>query len=590
MGYGMQFLGQDIVVGTYGGNPTFHCILSSNASPFSVFVYFLEHGGFSEDSEILICKDNNGDNIFAIGYQHTNDYGLRCFYKWANQNIGLISESDTIPKYSPWNNWNMLGSYDSQYPGITTTTDSKIDIDDLTHNNLFFFQQDMSLYPYVRPEYPPKHDADYYRGNSPVDLIVTNVLKEGSGVSQCNYLGASPYWISIGYGAITNWIDNNTVAQPSYYIGAHGTGPDSIYNILDIADAWRKDNFEEDPSLPGGGFYGGEYGYNGKDFHPDGPIGLSAVDTGFLTLYSPTNAQLHSLASYMWSSGFEENMHKLYSDPMDSIIMFGILPLDLSSIRSTTTNNVRFGNVDSEIGMYKLLHQYCDIDMGTITVPENWTNCLDYGNFTHASLYLPAVGFVDLKIDDIMDGTVNVHYWIDCLSGDCAVKVWCKKTKKNGKFLDAVCYQFQGNCLIHVPVTGANYGRTYKNAVVEGIKAGASLLTGNFGGFASGVMGAFGSAMEGPQVSRSGNYSGSMSALSQRTPCLFISRPNQHMPGGYSKYVGYPSYITYTLIELEGYTKIDSIIDNQIGQATDSEKEEIERLLKEGVILPKRNN
>ena len=143
--------------------------------------------------------------------------------------------------------------------------------------------------------------------------------------------------------------------------------------------------------------------------------------------------------------------------------------------------------------------------------------------------------------------------------------------------------------MIHVPVTGANYGRTYKNTIVEGIKAGASLFTGNLGGFLSGVMGAFGAASEGPQVSRSGNYSGSMAALAERRPCLFLIRPIQHMPGGYSEYVGYPSFITYQLKKLEGYTMVDAVIDNQIAGATDAEKEEIERLLKEGVILPERN-
>ena len=105
--------------------------------------------------------------------------------------------------------------------------------------------------------------------------------------------------------------------------------------------------------------------------------------------------------------------------------------------------------------------------------------------------------------------------------------------------------------MIHVPVTGANYRRTYKNQMIEGIKAGASLLAGNLGGFAAGVMGAIGAASEGPQISRSGSYSGSMAAVSERRPCLFLIRPIQHMPGGYSSYVGYPSFITYQLEKTE---------------------------------------
>lgn len=587
MATGMQFLGQNIVIGEYSGDPQSRTIITSMAEPFVVAEYWMENGFFSEDSEVLVCADSNGNNVFAIGYQHTNDYGLRCFVKWANSTTGLIPADDSIPKYAPWNNWIMLGTDYLDYGGITSTPDA-INPFDIANNTIFFFKQNQALYPYVQIGYPA-HDADWYRGGATVDLIMCTHIKNYDATTPVPYAGATPHYFRVGDAAWTNWLNANDVTEPSYSLGNIGKGAEWIYDALDIADAWRVDNFEEDPSLPGGGFRGQDYGYNGEDFPPTDPISLSAVDTGFLTLFSPTNAQLKALATYMWTSGFEENMRKLYSDPMDSIIMFGILPLDLSSIRATTTSNVHFGNVDSGIPMYPLLHQYTKLDMGTLTVPENWSNCLDYGSFTQANLYLPAVGYVDLKIDDIMDGTINVIYWIDCLSGDCAVKVWCKKTKKNGKSLSAVCYQYHGNCMIHVPVTGANYGRTYKNQMIEGIKAGASLLTGNLGGFASGVMGAIGAAAEGPQISRSGSYSGSMAALSERRPCLFLIRPIQHMPGGYSEYVGYPSFITYQLEKLEGYTMVDAVIDNQIAGATDAEKEEIERLLKEGVILPERD-
>jgi hypothetical protein len=224
--------------------------------------------------------------------------------------------------------------------------------------------------------------------------------------------------------------------------------------------------------------------------------------------------------------------------------------------------------------------------MGTIKVSENWTNCLDYGSFTRADLYLPGAGFVPLKIDDVMDAEVQIIYWIDCLSGDCAIKVWCRKKMKTNKYLSAVCYQFHGNLMIHVPITGANYGRMYKNAIVGGINAATAAMSRNLSGVVNGVVGVMDALSEGPELKRSGDYSGSMAALAQRRPCLFLSRPIQHMPGNYNKYTGFPSFITYQLRRCTGYTMIESLIDNTISGATDTERDEIEKLLKDGVIFP----
>ena len=65
---------------------------------------------------------------------------------------------------------------------------------------------------------------------------------------------------------------------------------------------------------------------------------------------------------------------------------------------------------------------------------------------------------------------------------------------------------------------------------------------------------------------------------------MYITRPRQNVPADYGKIKGYPSNITTQLKNLNGYTVIDEIhLENM--SATDDEIEEIETLLKQGVII-----
>ena len=72
--------------------------------------------------------------------------------------------------------------------------------------------------------------------------------------------------------------------------------------------------------------------------------------------------------------------------------------------------------------------------------------------------------------------------------------------------------------------------------------------------------------------------------LGVQTPYLIIERPRQSMPEGMNKYCGFPSNIRYKLYDLEGFTQVEYIHIEDV-PATGEELAEIERLLKEGVIL-----
>lgn len=573
----MNFLGQSINIGQYTGFPNIATALISNGSAFGILSYFIDNYDDFGTPRVVIFKNHNGDNTFALGVQQTDNYGLRCFWKWATSTSGLIPDDDTIPTVPPWNGWIMCGTANILYDGFDP---DNITIEDLFENSFTMYAQDTNFYPYYRGDTQADYTAEQCRGNATVNLIITDRLRNWDGTAVVNYDGASPLR-QIAGGSYTNWV-NNTVSQPSYYIGTIGMGAEYIYSPLDIEGAWEEDHFDEDPSGPGGVFTG-DYGYIGDPFGFDDPIDKSAVNTGFLTLWSPTSGQLIDLADYLWSSDFVDNLKKLYRDPFESIIMFGILPCDLSSIRDSMASSVILGNVDTEVEMYKLKNQYYTKDFGFISVSECFGSCNDYEPFTSGQMYLPGIGYVPIKVNEIMDARVYLKYYIDCLSGDCMAKVVIIKNRGNTH--EIMTYQHRGNMMISVPMTGANYSNFFTNFCLNPLSVAKGTLSGGGINAVAGIAGALAGA-EDMEQQRSGNYGGSISAFCNRTPAIILNRPKQQYPADYNKYVGYPSFITYTLETLTGFTQIADVIDNTVFSATDEERAEIEQLLKDGIILP----
>lgn len=575
----VSFLGQTIGIGEYTGFPTGATAVMSVGSAFSVLRYFMDNYEDFGTPRVVIFKNHNGDNTFALGVQQTDNYGLRCFWKWATSTSGLIPDDDTIPTVPPWNGWIMCGTANVIYDGFDP---DDVTIEDLFENSFTMYAQDTNLYPYYRGDTQADYTAEQCRANATVNLIITDRLRNWDGTQVVNFDGASPVR-EIAGGSYTNWV-NNVVSQPSYYLGNIGFGAEYIYSPLDIEGAWEAEHSDEDPSGPGG-VYAGDYGYGGDPFDMDDPISKSAVNTGFLTLWTPTSGQLIDLADYLWSSDFVDNLKKLYRDPFEAIIMFGILPCDLSSIRDSIAAPVVIGNVSTGVSMFKLNSQYYIKDFGFVEVSENFGTCGDYEPFTSCQIYLPFIGFVPAKANEIINSRVYIKYFIDCLSGDCLAKVVILKNTGNQKRI--MTYQHRGNCMISVPMTGANYSNFFTNFCLNPLSVAKGALSGVGGGInaAAGVAGALAGAEDMDQQ-RSGNYGGSISAFCNRNPAIIISRPIQHVPADSNKYIGYPSFITYTLNSLSGFTQVADVIDNTVTRATDAERAEIEQALKDGVILP----
>lgn len=336
-----------------------------------------------------------------------------------------------------------------------------------------------------------------------------------------------------------------------------------------------------DPYAPGGttGTGGGTGNFDGTGDNisiPSLPT-LSAVNAGFITLFNPTLAQMNSLSSYMWSGLFDLNgWRKIFADPMDAILGLSIVPV---AVPNGGAKEVKVGNISTGVSMTIAASQYVTVDCGTLNVQEYWGAYLDYDPYTKAEIYLPYIGTHPVAVDDIMGKPVHVVYHVDILSGACCAYVQCG---------GSVLYTFAGQCSSSIPITGDNWTRVVNGALSIAGAIGGMVASG--GMTAPMALSAAGSVASNavnsskPAVEKSGSMGGTGGMLGVQTPYLILTRPRQAIPEKLNEFTGYPSYITTVLADCEGYTEVESVhLDNV--PATSSELDEIETLLKGGVIF-----
>ena len=302
---------------------------------------------------------------------------------------------------------------------------------------------------------------------------------------------------------------------------------------------------------------------------------LSAVSTGFITLFNPTATQMGALASYMWNSSLFDldTWQKLWADPMDAILGLSIVPV---AVPNGGSIEVKVGNISTGVHMNRAASQYVTVDCGSVQVGEYWGGYLDYDPYTKIELYLPYIGTHALSTDDCMGKSVHVKYNVDILSGACVAEIAC-----GGQ----VMYNYIGQCSASIPISGTDWTAVINGIISASTAIGSMVATG--GATAPMAVPALAStAVNGmkPNVEKSGSLSGMGGMLGIQTPYLIITRPRQAKPEDQNTFTGYPSFITETLGSLSGYTEVEVMHLEGI-HATESELNEIESLLKSGVIF-----
>ena len=408
----------------------------------------------------------------------------------------------------------------------------------------------------------------------------------GSFLDNTDHAGtlAGPYQAGASYGwpypgsRVTLRRVSSTLFRPVGFSFESAEGLTVFSDIEPVTPPEPLNPDSQDPYTPGGtsGTGGGGGNFDGSSDNIDIPPlpSLSAVDSGFITLFNPSLTELKNLCSYMWSGLFDINtFRKIFADPMDCILGMSIVPV---AVPNGGSKEVKVGNIGTGIFMNSAGSQYVSVDCGTINVNEYWGAYLDYAPYTKAEIYLPYVGTHAIDIDDIMGKTVRVVYHVDILSGAVTCYVKCG---------NSVLYTFIGQCSSSIPITGNDWTNVINGVINIAGSIGSMIASG--GATAPMAIGSIASTAVNslkPSVEKSGSMSGTGGMLAIQTPYLILSRPRQALPKNQNYFLGYPTYITEQLGKCSGYTEVEEIRLTGI-PGTEEELAEINGLLKTGVIL-----
>lgn len=343
--------------------------------------------------------------------------------------------------------------------------------------------------------------------------------------------------------------------------------------------------------------------YFGNARSIDAPIGTSLPDINrdaftypSSRVYALTNAGLGGLSIDMiLHSSINDFILGVVAFPFDIELYDPDLPSDNVHISVPDTEGlaklVVLGNTKGKHAFDK--SDYLVLGDFTFPVPTDYLECDPDASY---ALWIPFVGVIDLSARELGGHPILVYYAVDYQDGSATAYVYDDATKK-------VIYN--ASCQIGIPVSLTKTNAEQNRQAMKNLQANAifSVIGGSISSFAQFYSGdpgkAIGSAtktitgavgdylkslMIYPSAKTSSN--GSMFGLYQPLE-LHLFRVRRKVIPDLTKYAhqfGRPTRDVCNLVNLRGFTIVSEIHLENIN-AFKKEKEEIERLLKLGVIL-----
>ena len=246
----------------------------------------------------------------------------------------------------------------------------------------------------------------------------------------------------------------------------------------------------------------------------------------FVQIYNPTFSQLKEAADSLFI--------RLGTDDAINLEQYiiSIHKLMIPVPTNAVSEPIRFWKYNTGVASKVINQTEVKLSCGTVTVPEKWHNALDYSPYTSVRIWLPFLGFFDLSINELMRDEIELTYTIDVLSGKALAEIWHE---------DTVIYRFVGMAKFEEPYY---------------VEAGNDIT----------------------QSYLNGAYN-----MADYTPYLLLDRPQNLTPTDTALH-GQPTYRIVTIGDCSGYIRCSQVFASGM-TATDEEKQEIESLLKTGVLV-----
>lgn len=313
-------------------------------------------------------------------------------------------------------------------------------------------------------------------------------------------------------------------------------------------------------------------GYSNDKDDDENDNDTSDVSSGIgvlTTTFKMTKDRLQQLGRFLWGSNIFDNFSLICSNPIENIISCKSIPLSLNG----TTQKIILGNVDTGVNGDKVTNNFAKQNIGSIAITEKYHNFLDYSPYTNVIIYLPYVGFKELDTNLVMGKTLSISYTVDIITGGCL----CQIKSNNVKL-----YEFNGNMGIDIPITASNRAQVEAGYISSGIGIASSIASGNIVGAATSLIN---SAESQYHYASTSSPNPMCVASTNRTCYVILDRPTYQTLKSFNHTRGKKCYLTKTINTLKGYTICDEHIDLSGIRATDSEKEELIKILSSGFFV-----
>lgn len=326
---------------------------------------------------------------------------------------------------------------------------------------------------------------------------------------------------------------------------------------------------------------------------PDKPNIPTAVSTGFMKLYAPTNAEIQALCAELTDDSALTALKKYFgNNPLDFIVGLHVVPGTFT--KDSNKYSISYGSFESSVTMFPITDEFTTIDYGKVDLKEIYGNWEDYNPHTKMSIYLPYIGIKELDPDRVNGTVLNLKYHVDAVTGSIlAVLTSVRKDNRNNG-AEILVGQWCGQASYTIPLTNTQHDSAV-NAVISlvGATAGIGLAVGTGGASAlvtAGAVGSVGNALlsgaksQKTDISLQGAVSGSLAFFTGSDAYVQIEFPVEGRPNEYNHIIGMPSNITTTIANqpLNNYIEFVNVDVSGIDAPSD-EKSKIISLLKDGV-------
>lgn len=279
--------------------------------------------------------------------------------------------------------------------------------------------------------------------------------------------------------------------------------------------------------------------------------------------------ELKKLGQFLWSSDFFDNILLINNSPIENII--SLKALIGSAVTSGSSQTLTLGNVASTVNVTPC-NEVITINVGSITIPHEYHNFLDFEPYTKVQIYLPFYGCAMLDSSLVVGRTISIKYIIDVITGTAKIKII-----HDNKTL----YEFKTTCGSDLPITSSNRASVEMGYLSSAVGMGVSVASGNLiGALASGLS----MAQSQFHSTTSGNVSGVLNFHDSRMVTVLVDRPIYTELRNFNKTHGRMCNLSKTLGNLRGFTKCADNIQIPFN-CLDEERTMIIEQLVNGVII-----